>query len=162
MPPMSLVTLARKPPAFPPPINPYRPPKPHAVVEKVDEDSIAAEIGIQPGDEILTVNGQPMEDVIDYRFLITEEEVEIVVAPGARAEDAYSVVVEKELDETLAHVRRQGHARCVLALRDVLDDPDVVRQESRGFVSGVVQADRRLLMVIDFDKVIGEERTHGG
>ena len=101
MPPMSLVTLQRKPPAFPRPINPYRPPEPHAVVEKVDPGSIGAEIGIEPGDEILTLNGERMEDVIDYRFLVTEEEVEVVVAPGARVEDAYTVVVEKDLDETL-------------------------------------------------------------
>jgi putative radical SAM enzyme (TIGR03279 family) len=98
---MSLVTLQRKPAAFPRPINPYRPPQPHAVVEKVEAGSIADEIGIQPGDEILTLNGEPMEDVIDYRFLITDEEVEVVIAPQARVEDAYRVVVEKELDETL-------------------------------------------------------------
>jgi putative radical SAM enzyme (TIGR03279 family) len=32
---------------------------------------------------------------------VTEEEVEVEIAPGGRAEDAYSVVVEKDLDETL-------------------------------------------------------------
>lgn len=98
---MSLTVLSPKPPAFPRPINPYRPPEPHAIVEKIEAGSIAEEIGLEPGDEILSINGERMEDVIDYRFLITEEEVEVVVAPGARQEEAYSVVVEKELDETL-------------------------------------------------------------
>lgn len=98
---MSLTVLTPKPAPFPRPINPYRPPEPHAMVEKIEPGSIAEEIGLEPGDEILSINGERMEDVIDYRFLITEEEVEVVVAPGARKEEAYSVVVEKELDETL-------------------------------------------------------------
>lgn len=98
---MALTVLQPKPPAFPRPINPYRPPEPHAIVEKVEPDSIAAEIGVQPGDEVWTVNGERMEDVIDYRFLITDDEVEVVVRPGGRAEEAYTVVVEKETDETL-------------------------------------------------------------
>ncbi|HTE19370.1 MAG TPA: DUF512 domain-containing protein, partial [Armatimonadota bacterium] len=67
----------------------------------VESGSIGAEIGLLPGDEILTLNGRRMEDVIDYRFLVTDEEVEVVVAPGGRVEDAYTVVVEKEIDETL-------------------------------------------------------------
>ncbi len=98
---MSLTTLRPQTPAFPRPINPYRPPEPHAVIEKVDAGSIGAEIGLAPGDEILRINGEKMEDVIDYRFLIAEEVVELEIAPGAVVANAYTVTVEKEIDETL-------------------------------------------------------------
>lgn len=95
------MALALDLPTFPRPINPYRPPVPHAIVELVEGGSIGDEIGIRPGDEILSINGQRMEDVIDYRFLVAEEEVEVVVAPGQDLARAYTVTVEKTPDETL-------------------------------------------------------------
>src|SRR5438552_842928 len=88
-------------PLVPAPINPERPPEPHAIIEKVDPGSLGAEIGLRPGDEIVSINGSRMEDVIDYRFLIAEEEVEIAVAPGGDRERLFEVTVEKEVDETL-------------------------------------------------------------
>ncbi len=38
-----------------------------------------------------------------------------------------------ELDRALAMLTRKGETRCVLGLRDVLDDPDVVRREWEAF-----------------------------
>jgi hypothetical protein len=37
----------------------------------------------------------------------------------------------------------------------------VVSQQTEGLVKAVAQAGKRLLMLIDFTKVIGEEQEHG-
>ena len=37
------------------------------VVAVVQEGSIAQELELAPGDILLTVNGQPVEDIFDYR-----------------------------------------------------------------------------------------------
>jgi putative radical SAM enzyme (TIGR03279 family) len=47
------------------------------VVQSVEEDSLAAEMGLQAGDEVLAVNGHAVEDVIDVQFYAAEDEVEI-------------------------------------------------------------------------------------
>lgn len=47
------------------------------VVQSVEEDSLAAEMGLQAGDEVLAVNGQAVQDVIDVQFYAAEDEVEI-------------------------------------------------------------------------------------
>src|SRR5947199_5253686 len=85
----------------PRPIRPDRPVEPHAIVEAVDPGSLGEEVGLRPGDEIVSINGSRMEDVIDYRFLIADEEVEIAIAPGGDRERLATVTVEKEADETL-------------------------------------------------------------
>ena len=49
------------------------------VIAKVSSGSIAAELGLQPGDKLLSINGHVLRDVIDYRFYGAEEELELVV-----------------------------------------------------------------------------------
>lgn len=45
----------------------------------IEPGSVAAAIGLQSGDELLAINGQPVEDVIDVQFYGAEESVELVV-----------------------------------------------------------------------------------
>jgi putative radical SAM enzyme (TIGR03279 family) len=48
-------------------------------IEAVEAGSLAAEIGIQPGDALLAINGQPVEDVIDVQYYGAEEAVELLI-----------------------------------------------------------------------------------
>ena len=42
-------------------------------ISRVLPDSIAEELGLESGDRLISVNGQPVEDVFDYRYLMNEE-----------------------------------------------------------------------------------------
>ncbi len=46
-----------------------------ARITKVYENSIAAELGLEPGDVLLAVNGEEVHDVLDYRYLMNDEEI---------------------------------------------------------------------------------------
>jgi len=47
------------------------------VIQSIDPRSLAAEMGLQIGDEVIAVNGSAVEDVIDVQFYAAEEKVEI-------------------------------------------------------------------------------------
>ncbi len=49
------------------------------IVDNVVKDSIADELGIKKGDEILSVNKKVPKDIIEYSYLINEELVELLV-----------------------------------------------------------------------------------
>jgi putative radical SAM enzyme (TIGR03279 family) len=83
------------------PIRADREVETHAVIESVEPESLGAAIGLQPGDEIVTINGSRMEDVIDYRFLIADAEVTLEIAPEGDRARMRTVTVEKDEDETL-------------------------------------------------------------
>jgi putative radical SAM enzyme (TIGR03279 family) len=61
-------------------------------VSRIDQNSIAAELGIQPGTELLTVNGRPLADFLDWEFLTADEELAI----EARQPDGEQVIYELE------------------------------------------------------------------
>jgi putative radical SAM enzyme (TIGR03279 family) len=71
----------------------------NAEIENVLPGSIAQQLELEPGDKILSVNGSKPEDLIDFRFLCADEEIEIEIMK----EDGQIWVcdVQKEFDEAL-------------------------------------------------------------
>ena len=69
------------------------------VISKVYTGSIAEEVGIQVGDELLKINGHEIEDIIEYKYYLADEylEVEILKMDG----EHWVVEVDKEYDEDL-------------------------------------------------------------
>jgi putative radical SAM enzyme (TIGR03279 family) len=45
-------------------------------------EGLAADAGLQPGDELLAVNDHPVRDVIDVQFYAAEQEVELLIRRG--------------------------------------------------------------------------------
>ncbi len=67
-------------------------------VENVADGGIGQAVGIQPGDIIEFINGEPVRDPIDYRFHVAEETVKVVLRRG---DDVIVVDIEKETDDDL-------------------------------------------------------------
>jgi len=67
-------------------------------VAQVEPGSIAEEIGIRPGDLLVSINGHPLRDVIDYQFYGAEEELELHIRRGNRV---HRVQVERGYEEDL-------------------------------------------------------------
>ncbi|MDX2213285.1 MAG: TIGR03279 family radical SAM protein [Oculatellaceae cyanobacterium bins.114] len=70
-----------------------------AVISRVLPDSIAAEIGFEVGDRLVAINGQSPRDLIDYRFLCADEELELEVLDAKG--QTHHVEIEKDYDEDL-------------------------------------------------------------
>jgi putative radical SAM enzyme (TIGR03279 family) len=68
------------------------------VVAEVRSGSIAAELGLRPGNVLLSINGHVLRDVIDYRFYGAEEELELAVERG---EERIVYEVERGYDQEL-------------------------------------------------------------
>lgn len=70
------------------------------LISKVIPGSIAEEIGIMPGDRLLEINGQEIEDVLDYRYYINDDELTITVL-SAQDNEEWDCDIEKDFDEDL-------------------------------------------------------------
>lgn len=67
-------------------------------IEALQPDGLGAAIGLRPGDELLAINDQPVEDVIDVQFYGADEELELLI----RRQDEYLLFeAEREYDQQL-------------------------------------------------------------
>lgn len=69
------------------------------VIKEVLADSIAEEMEIEPGDVLLEINDQKIKDVFDYRFLIKDEYIEVLIRKPDGEE--WLLEIEKEFDDDL-------------------------------------------------------------
>lgn len=69
------------------------------VIQKVLPGSIAEELELEPGDELISINGQPVEDVFDYHYLMNDEYLEILIRKTNQEE--WELEIEKDYEEDL-------------------------------------------------------------
>jgi len=65
-------------------------------ITDIEADSIAAELEIQPGDQLISINENPINDRLDYRFYLAEEYLEMLIRRG---EEEIIFEIDKFIDE---------------------------------------------------------------
>lgn len=68
-------------------------------ITTIGKDSIAKELGIGPGDVLVSVCGREVEDIFDYQYLIHEEEITILIRKPDGEE--WEFEIEKDYEEDL-------------------------------------------------------------
>lgn len=66
---------------------------------RLEPGSIAEEMGLKPGDRVIAINGEPVRDIIDFRFLESEETLTVNVKKATGEE--WLLEIEKDYDRSL-------------------------------------------------------------
>ncbi|QUI22983.1 DUF512 domain-containing protein [Vallitalea pronyensis] len=70
----------------------------HKIIQ-VEKESIAYEVGVEQGDLLVSINGQPVKDALDYHFLVENEALEVCIKKSNGEE--WLLDIEKDDDESL-------------------------------------------------------------
>ena len=76
------------------------------IISRIEPGSIAEELELAPGDALVSVNGQSIEDIFDYHYLINEEYLEILIRKSDGEE--WELEIEKEYEDDLGIVFENG------------------------------------------------------
>ncbi|AZV56241.1 DUF512 domain-containing protein [Clostridium sp. AWRP] len=68
-------------------------------IKAIKSESIAEEMGIEKGDCLLSINGEKVKDIIDYKFLISDEYIKVEIEK--QSGEVWDLEIEKEYDEEL-------------------------------------------------------------
>ena len=76
------------------------------IIKEVLKGSIAEEMGLEPGDAIVSINDTIIEDIFDYQYLVQDEYIEVLVKTSQGEECLLEI--DKEYSEDLGLVFEQG------------------------------------------------------
>lgn len=99
--------------------------KADTTIKYVTPGSIAEEIGIEPGDKLISINGSDFRDILEYRYLISEYEVVLEVEKTNG--DTEMITVENdyedigvEFNEALIDTAQSCTNKCIFCFIDQL------------------------------------------
>ncbi|CRZ34344.1 putative radical SAM enzyme (TIGR03279 family) [Herbinix hemicellulosilytica] len=76
------------------------------IIKEVEKGSIAEEMGLAPGDELLSINDTEIIDIFDYQYLIKDEFLNIIIRKPDGEE--WELEIEKDYDDDLGIVFEEG------------------------------------------------------
>lgn len=76
------------------------------IIKEIEYGSIAEELELEPGDELISINGTAIKDVLDYHYLIKDEELTVIIKKSSGEE--WELDIEKEYDDDLGIVFEEG------------------------------------------------------
>jgi putative radical SAM enzyme (TIGR03279 family) len=76
------------------------------IIKEIEYGSIAEELELEPGDELISINGTAIKDVLDYHYLIKDEELTVIIKKPSGEE--WELDIEKEYDDDLGIVFEEG------------------------------------------------------
>ena len=94
------------------------------IIDRVLEGSIAEELEIEAGDELVAINDQPIEDIFDYQYYVEDEYIEVLIRKPDGEE--WLLEIDKDPDEDLGIVFENGlmddyrscHNKCIFCFID--------------------------------------------
>ena len=94
------------------------------IVKDIVPDSIAEELEIEPGDILLKINDEDIEDIFDYQFYCEDEFIVVTIRKPNGEE--WDLEIEKEEDEDLGIIFENGlmddyrscHNKCIFCFID--------------------------------------------
>ena len=70
-----------------------------AVVASIEQGSIGEELGFEVGDRLISINGVKPRDLIDYKFLMAEENIQLIILD--EKDKQHTIDIEKDYDDEL-------------------------------------------------------------
>lgn len=98
------------------------------LIRKVLEKSIAKELEIEPGDRLLAINNEEIDDIFDYQYYVENEYIEILIEKPDG--EQWLLEVDKDEDEDLGIVFENGlmddyrscHNKCIFCFIDQMPE----------------------------------------
>lgn len=98
------------------------------VILNIESGSIAQELGIAAGDCLLSINGQAVKDIFDYRYLVQDEYIEVLIRKQNGEE--WLLEIDKDYDDDLGIVFENGlmddyrscHNKCIFCFIDQMPE----------------------------------------